>query len=575
MAASNTHSRKAAMSSANPKPRTLADVLQAVEAAKSLPRYHRNARRRYVRLAAKLLGHDPSHLTADAHLLARLKDDFTHREVGLAAKTWSTARSHIRAALVLAGCVSPSPPRNLSLSKAWRRLRPSLDSFSANRPLLRLMRYCTQQGIPPRGVDDVVIAQAVDWAIARGLTRPRERVLCEICWAWNKAARLIPSWPKHRVTVPSRSLAYRIPWEALPASFKADVEAWLKWAAAKDSVGEGRTRPIAPGTRVTYTQIIRQFAAALIGRGYDPGQLKSLADLVEVDAVKDGLRFYLGRPKPPSQARLYLIVCVLRVMAREWVGVGPEHLKQLFAIGKLLIPRRSGLVDRARAQLRTFDDRANLRKLLTLPRRIMDDALRRDDGCRRWALAAQVATAIELLLLCPIRRDLICSLKLDRDVRIGSRRAWISIPNAEPLARTSFTFELPRESADLFRTYIDVFRPRLPGSRSRWLFPGHPGRAKNPAFLGEQLTATIGRETSIHVTPKMFRHLGAKLYLARNPGGYEVLRRVLGHRSATSTRQTYACLEDPMIHRLFDERVLKLPQFNDPRTGMAASGGGK
>jgi integrase len=563
------------MPSADFKPRTLADVLQAVEAAKSLPRYRRNALRRYVRRAAKLFGQDPSHLVADARLLARLKDDFTHREVGLTAKTWSTARSHIRAALVLAGCVSPSPPRNLPLSKAWQRMRPLLDSFSASRPLLRLMRYCTQQGIPPRRVDDAVVAQAVDWAITRGLTRPRDRVLCEICWAWNKAARLIPSWPKHRLTIPSRSLAYRLPWEVLPASFKADFEAWLKWAEAKDSVGEGRTRPIAAGTRVTYTQIIRQFAAALVGRGYDPGQLKSLADLVEVDAVKEGLRFYLGRAKPLSQARLYLTVCVLRVIAREWVGVGPAHVKQLFAIGKLLISRRSGLVDSARAQLRIFDDQANLRKLLNLPRRVMNDALRRNDGCQKWARAAQVATAIELLLLCPIRRDLICSLKLDRDVRIGSRRAWISIPNAEPLARTSFTFELPRESADLFRTYIEVFRPRLRGIRSRWLFPGLPGRAKVPAFLGEQITSTIGRESGLYVTPKTFRHLGAKLYLARNPGGYEVLRRVLGHRSATSTRQTYSCLEDSSLHRLFDERVLKLPQIDDPRTGMAASGVGK
>ena len=240
-----------------------------------------------------------------------------------------------------------------------------------------------------------------------------------------------------------------------------------------------------------------------------------------------------------------------------------------------MIPKQSGLADSARARLRAFDDPANVRKLLALPQRIMDDALRRDDGCRRWALAAQVATAIELLLLCPIRRGLICSLKLDRDFRIGSRRAWISIPNAEPLARTSFTFELPRESADVFRTYIDIFRPRLPGSRSRWLFPGLPGRAKAPAFLGEQITATIHRETGLYVTPKIFRHLGAKLYLARNPGGYEVLRRVLGHRSATSTRQTYACLEDPVLHRLFDERVLRLSQIGAPRTGMAASGGGK
>jgi hypothetical protein len=40
---------------------------------------------------------------------------------------------------------------------------------------------------------------------------------------------------------------------------------------------------------------IRQFASALVRRGWDPASLRSLADIVAIDAFKDGLRYLLER----------------------------------------------------------------------------------------------------------------------------------------------------------------------------------------------------------------------------------------------------------------------------------------
>ena len=45
------------------------------------------------------------------------------------------------------------------------------------------------------------------------------------------------------------------------------------------------------------------------------------------------------------------------------------------------------------------------------------------------------------------------------------------------------------------------------------------------------------------VNPHLFRHIGAQTYLTENPGGYEVVRRVLAHKSMATTTSFYTGLE--------------------------------
>jgi hypothetical protein len=54
-------------------------------------------------------------------------------------------------------------------------------------------------------------------------------------------------------------------------------------------------RPVRPGTLQHREYQIRQFASALVRRGWDPASLRSLADIVAIDAFKDGLRYLLER----------------------------------------------------------------------------------------------------------------------------------------------------------------------------------------------------------------------------------------------------------------------------------------
>ena len=51
------------------------------------------------------------------------------------------------------------------------------------------------------------------------------------------------------------------------------------------------------------------------------------------------------------------------------------------------------------------------------------------------------------------------------------------------------------------------------------------------------------------------RHFAATLYLTEHPEGIEVVRRVLGHRSADTTHRSYAGVQDQVAVRRFDELV--------------------
>jgi integrase len=62
----------------------------------------------------------------------------------------------------------------------------------------------------------------------------------------------------------------------------------------------------------------------------------------------------------------------------------------------------------------------------------------------------------------------------------------------------------------------------------------------------------------MRINPHLFRHIAAKLYLDTNPGGYEVVRRVLGQRSINTTTRFYTGLETASAVRHFDRTILGL-----------------
>jgi integrase len=304
---------------------------------------------------------------------------------------------------------------------------------------------------------------------------------------------------------------------------------------------------------------IRAFASALVRAGRDPATLTSLGDLVEIDTFKAGLRFFLDREGGAPTTAIADLASVLKAVARHHVRVAPGHLDQMGGIIRRLAPGRAGLTETNRTRLRPFDDRGNILALLRLPEKLMREA-RRHRSLKRGAVQAQLAVAIEILLMAPVRIKNLVKLDIERDlVRPGQGKALHIVVDAEEVKNDEpLEFPLPPESVDLLERYLREFRPHLAAAGNTALFPGIARGPKNKAFFGVQISRTVRAHTGLHVHPHLFRHIAAKLFLDSNPGAYEVVRRVLGHRSIDTTTCFYTGLETPAAVRHFDKTILDL-----------------
>ena len=109
----------------------------------------------------------------------------------------------------------------------------------------------------------------------------------------------------------------------------------------------------------------------------------------------------------------------------------------------------------------------------------------------------------------------------------------------------------------MIERYLDSYRPLLCGGRSEWIFPGRDDGPKRPGSLGPQVKRIIHKHTGLEVHAHLMRHIGAKLFLDCNPGLYEVVRRVLVHRSIDTTTESYTGFETKSAARQFDDVILE------------------
>jgi integrase len=218
-----------------------------------------------------------------------------------------------------------------------------------------------------------------------------------------------------------------------------------------------------------------------------------------------------------------------------------------------------GLTKKNRSRLRPFDDSGNALALVRMPEKLMSLA-DRERRPQRAALSAEMAVVIEILLMAPIRIGNLAALDIERHlVRPGRVDGGLHIviegdevKNDEPLE-----FPLPPGSVRLIEHYLDKHRPALAPFTNTALFPTARG-TKSDATLREQIIAVVHRHTGLRVNPHLFRHIAAKLYLDAHPGGYELIRRLLGHVSIETTIAFYTGLETAAAVRHFDATILKL-----------------
>ncbi len=542
----------------------LADAIARIVNDRQLSETRRRDMASALRSIARALGRPPAILPASAHWLQPRLERVHPEQLGVSAKRWRNIASDAIAALRHLGLARQvARSRSESLPSAWAALAASIEANTAlHRGLSRFIGFCARLGVLPEEVNDCVVA-AYREALTEGLLLKRPIPLVQqVVLRWNQASAQILGWPKQRLSRIDRRNTYGLDWAKFPESFREDVDRWLTRLSGHDLLANDTPEtPLAPATLKHRRHQIRALASACCHAGLEVDQIVDLSVLAEPANLRLGLRWLLARNGNRTSGAIHGIATAIKGLARHYVGVDERTLDEIRDICRKLDPGSTGLTEKNRARLRQFDDPANVALLLHVSDRLMREAEARPEFSRS-ALKAQTAIAITLLLMAPIRLRNLAALDLERHFcRDRGRETFLVIDRSEVKNHQDLEFPLPADTVKRLDVYVARFLPRLTSEPTGWLFPrrnldGH----KAEHHLSSQIKREIFRLTGLEVHVHLFRHIAAKLFLDVNPGGYEVVRRVLGHRSMDTTVRAYTGLEGAAAARHFDAVIERLRQ---------------
>ena len=355
--------------------------------------------------------------------------------------------------------------------------------------------------------------------------------------------RSIEGWPAARLTVPNRRRDYALPPTAYPASFAADVEAYLAHLASDDLFAEtGRARLRVPTTLRDVRLRLFQMAAALVLFRAGPRDDPLARRPGGAGGVKTAFSFLYSRNGKRKTGQLHNFALTAIKIAKYWVKAPPDQIEALQAIRREVDPKSNG------------HDCAQSRP--AAPVRRSRESSAASSSCRKQSCARchdrrrpSYAEAIKLQSAAG-DRDSADRADAGEEPRLASSRPTcgpdpareasrhIVIPAEEVKNRTALAFELLRHPSARSWTSISArCRPILvDGGPDGYLFPARKGGAKTPAQLAEQIKQTIAQETGIDLNAHAFRHLSAMLFWPRiqantRPCGSSLATRVSRRRS--------------------------------------------
>ena len=507
---------------------------------------------------ARWLGRPLELVSADPASLRPQLAKLSAAQLGVKRKRLQNVVSGVNVCLRRYGTVAPKTP----LSASWRRLRASIKDRYMRNGTVAFARFCSERNIEPAEVSDDVSQSFRRYLEEETLRQNPRGVHRTTARLWNRLAEENTDLPQ--LTLPD----YRKPRKTLAEaefqqSFISDLCAYSEWLRG-DSLFDTRPPPSVcrPSTVILRRKQIQVLASAAVRRGISISQIRKLSDLTSrrvAQAAIEGM-FELGH-RQESQYVQDLIKALFSIH-KHWVCGGSEDLEWYRSILRRLPSPQVGLTEKNRTLLRHFDDASTIKMLLDLPERLYRRAQSGKLNSRRSAVLFQIGLAIDFLTYAPIRISNLIAIQLGLNIQLPrgtNGDAFLIIPPEQVKNGVSLEFRLNDRLTRRLASYISDHLMALGGDHCGWLFPGvSPGRHKSSRTLSQQLTETISREMGIRMTPHQFRHVAAKLYLDRNPGNYEVIRRTLGHKNMKTTVNFYAGLETNSATRVYDETIDKL-----------------
>ena len=544
-------------------PVTLQEVIDRLGANAELSDTRKRDLRSAIVTYGKILCKSPASIPLDLAALRKTLDGVVPLQAKVSRKRWANLRSDIAAAIDASGLQLMLKTSDVKPGEEWEELFNAANDKRISNGLSRLARWATSRQVAPKEVDGVVLARFFAELETGSLIRNLGFKRRNIAKLWNKLVALSPDRGLKPVEVPEKIVTWqRVSWNDLPESFQRETGQYLVWCSVPDPLDENaRARALAPETLRLRRSYIHLAASVACYAGGEIGQLTFLSRLVEPETFKAILRQQWTENGKELSPHLKGLADVLITMASEWVKVPADQLAELKKTRGKLGGLRRGLTDKNKGLLRKFDDPHVLRRLIELPDKLWRKARRNPPNSIHWFVELQTSLAIDILLDVPLRIENLSAIKFDEHLCWPQGRgkpALLAFRHDETKNEEPLEFELPQVLSDRLYVFRNEIAVAVIGRRPDLLFVSRKGKPRSLSTLRVSIQRAVLRHVAVKMSPHQFRHLAAQVHLDSNPGGYEVVRQLLGHKELKTTTRFYAGPNTRRAGRAHAELIRKL-----------------
>jgi integrase len=536
----------------------IAMIAEATELPEQKRRHWTTSMRQIARLLDRPLAVIPARYSAVRADLLGLH----HAPAGLTVKTLQNHKSNVKAALLWLAREKGVPEHGAPLTQEWEALRNGITDNVARSRLSSLMRFCSANDVRPDDVDEVVIDRFIDYRTRCGKTADAayRRLTTR---AWNENIGLHPGWPAQRLVEPAPKAAVEVEWDAFPEGLRRDLDRYLQGLTKIRRSRRGqRIHPLKEATIRTRRAELQAATRMAVKAGVPIERLDSFSALLAPDVAEKVINAYWE--KNGDNPKLYTIDLAVRFLsiARETKCLSDSDCERLNEMRETLEEKRpEGLTEKNIEFLRRVLSPGVWGRIINLPAILMAEARRHQHAPERAAVTAQLAVAIAMLSVAPVRIKNLTAIQLGKNLNKPDgpdSNYWLHFPEYDVKNRMRLIYPFEPYLTKLIDEYIHDFRPTLLRGRDEdCLFPGLRQGSKGKVAFSGQITERIWKYTGIRMTAHQFRHAAGALILKRRPGEYELVRQLLGHRSVETTIKCYIGLDMIQASEIYTDIVME------------------
>lgn len=543
---------------------SFADAIEAISAATELPLHTRQQWCSALRGLARCLDRPVESIPARFSAIRNKMLALLYPPFGWTAKTLANTKSNAKTALLWFRREEGLGSDGVPMTPAWKTLHRALADPSTRYRLAPLMRFCSAVGVEPAAVDDDVLDRFLrhrENTSTRASDAAAHRIIAKL---WNGCVGTVEGWPDQTLEVPSLKRRGGLAWQDLPEGWRSDVNAYLKFLTTIHPDKNGRR--LAPCAETTLTTRKRELMAAAnmaVQAGVPLESLMSLAAMLRPEVANIIIDAYWQKDGDVPANYNINLATRFEAIARQMGWLSVDELKDLADLRYAMEQHREeGMTEKNLAVVRAVLTPGVWGRVAKLPEQLMEQARNMHNTAPvRAALLAQIAVAVAILLVAPVRLGNLAAIRLDVNlIKPGGPHSnyWLRFPKFDVKNKQALQFVFNGRLTKLIDEYVSDFRPTLmKGKNHDWLFPGRSTDHKEKIGFSTQIVDQVEKATGIRVTVHQYRHAAAAMLFKHRPGEYELVRQLLGHKSVETTKRFYLDLETTMASEMYTQIVYR------------------